>query len=113
MLGRILRRTGEIDNQAWLFVLAEPTLRKFSQRIADDLPEDLAVLCAVDAPAENVWGIADDKITPVPIEPSDQHISGFTSVDTGSAFSSSEMVSMKTYRISFSKDYRQQMLAIF
>jgi len=51
VLGRVLRRMGEIDDQAWLFVFAKPTLKRFSQRIADDLPEDLAVVCAIGAPA--------------------------------------------------------------
>ncbi|WP_437181349.1 DEAD/DEAH box helicase [Pseudomonas oryzihabitans] len=44
VLGRILRRTGHEDNQAWLYILAEPSLLKFSQRIAEDLPDDVAVL---------------------------------------------------------------------
>lgn len=44
VLGRVLRRMGESDDQAWLFMLAEPTLRRFAERIADDLPDDLAVL---------------------------------------------------------------------
>lgn len=44
VLGRVLRRTGENDDHAWLFVLAEPSLLLFSQRVADDLPDDLAVL---------------------------------------------------------------------
>lgn len=44
VLGRVLRRTGEDDYQAWLFVLAEPSLLLYSQRVAEDLPDDLAVL---------------------------------------------------------------------
>ncbi|WP_406820059.1 DEAD/DEAH box helicase [Pseudomonas sp. KnCO4] len=44
VLGRVLRRTGDEDHQAWLFVLAEPSLLLYSQRIAEDLPDDLAVL---------------------------------------------------------------------
>lgn len=44
VLGRILRRTGGEDSQAWLYVLAEPSLVQFSQRVAEDLPDDLAVL---------------------------------------------------------------------
>ncbi|MBN0259500.1 diguanylate cyclase, partial [Pseudomonas aeruginosa] len=39
VLGRVLRRTGESDDQAWLFMLAEPTLQSFAERIADDLPD--------------------------------------------------------------------------
>ncbi|MGP9738710.1 MULTISPECIES: DEAD/DEAH box helicase [Halomonas] len=44
VLGRILRRMGAEDTEAWLYVIAEPTLRKYSQRIANDLPEDLSAL---------------------------------------------------------------------
>ncbi|HGM4966025.1 TPA: DEAD/DEAH box helicase, partial [Pseudomonas putida] len=44
VLGRVLRRTGEKDHQAWLFVLAEPSLLLYSKRVAEDLPDDLAVL---------------------------------------------------------------------
>ncbi|WP_144962059.1 DEAD/DEAH box helicase [Pseudomonas oryzihabitans] len=44
VLGRILRRTGDKDNQAWLYVLAEPSLLHFSHRIAEDLHEDFAVI---------------------------------------------------------------------
>lgn len=29
---------------AWLFMLAEPRLHDFAKRIADDLPDDLAVM---------------------------------------------------------------------
>jgi hypothetical protein len=54
VLGRVLRRMGEIDDQSWLFVLAKPTLKRFSQRIAADLPEYLAVVCAIGAPAPEV-----------------------------------------------------------
>lgn len=44
VLGRILRKMGDSDDKAWLYVIAEPLLRKYSQRIADDLPEDQAML---------------------------------------------------------------------
>ncbi|WP_097302055.1 DEAD/DEAH box helicase [Pseudomonas chlororaphis] len=44
VLGRVLRRIGSEDCQAWLYVLAEPSLLQFSQRVAEDLPDDLAVL---------------------------------------------------------------------
>lgn len=44
VLGRILRRTADQDDQAWLYVLAEPALHRYSERVADDLPDDHAVL---------------------------------------------------------------------
>lgn len=46
VLGRILRKIGTDDREAWLYVIAEPTLRKYSQRIAHDLPEDQSTLQA-------------------------------------------------------------------
>ena len=46
VLGRILRKMGTDDREAWLYVIAEPTLRKYSQRIANDLPEDQSTLQA-------------------------------------------------------------------
>lgn len=44
VLGRVLRRTGSLDSEAWLYVLSEPSLLEYSQRVAEDLPDDLAVL---------------------------------------------------------------------
>ncbi|WP_157404861.1 DEAD/DEAH box helicase [Pseudomonas putida] len=44
VLGRVLGRTGPIDDNAWLYVLAEPSLLSFSHRIASDLPDDHAVI---------------------------------------------------------------------
>ncbi|WP_434519678.1 DEAD/DEAH box helicase [Pseudomonas sp. NFX1] len=44
VLGRVLRRTGHEDREAWLYVIAEPSLLQFSRRVAEDLPDDLAVL---------------------------------------------------------------------
>jgi superfamily II DNA or RNA helicase len=44
VLGRILRKMSDSDDKAWLYVIAEPLLRKYSQRIAEDLPEDQAML---------------------------------------------------------------------
>lgn len=53
VLGRVLRRLGDFDDQAWLYVLAEPALQQFSQRIADDIPDDLSLLRTVTAPFVN------------------------------------------------------------
>ncbi|MGV8268563.1 diguanylate cyclase, partial [Pseudomonas aeruginosa] len=53
VLGRVLRRTGESDDQAWLFMLAEPKLQGFPERIAHELPDDLAVLRGVQMPGFN------------------------------------------------------------
>lgn len=47
VLGRVLRRREGSDNHAWLFVIAEQKLKHFARRVADDLPDDLAVLSSV------------------------------------------------------------------
>lgn len=44
VLGRILRRYNDLDEEAWLFVLAEPSLLQYSERLADDLPNDRSVV---------------------------------------------------------------------
>lgn len=112
VLGRVLRRMGQIDDQAWLFVLAEPTLKRFSQRIADDLPEDLAVVCAVGLPAPEACS------TDGELDSSMHHVlkGQFSSTSTVSAQSllpSGDLASASSYQISFSKSYRQQLLAVF
>ena len=43
-LDHLGRKMGDSDVTAWLYVIAEPLLRKYSQRIADDLPKDQAML---------------------------------------------------------------------
>lgn len=68
VLGRILRRTGAQDSQAWLYVLAEPSLLLFSHRIAEDLPEDIAVIENVQVLKNNEAihnGITSDDFDPV------------------------------------------------
>ncbi|MCY1464198.1 hypothetical protein D9M71_821930 [compost metagenome] len=102
---------GDIDDQAWLFVLAEPTLRRFSQRIADDLPDDLAVVCTVSAPKFEPCSIEGEDLfaQALPGEPGNS-----PHVTTMQKFSSQvDLDPVSTYQISFSKNYRQQLLAVF
>ena len=114
MLGRILRRTGEADDQAWLFVLAEPTLERFSQRIADDLPDDLAVLSQVQMPATASGSTAGEIATNGHADDIGCGESGQASgMDAGSAFSLGDFAPEPTYQVSFSQHYRQQLLAFF
>ncbi|VVM82079.1 hypothetical protein PS647_02369 [Pseudomonas fluorescens] len=112
VLGRVLRRMGEIDDQAWLFVLAEPTLKRFSQRIADDLPDDLAVVCAVSASEFepcSIDGELDRSVQTLPGEPGSSALTA-----TAQKFLSQvDLAPISTYQISFSKNYRQQLLAVF
>lgn len=112
VLGRVLRRIGEPDDQAWLFMLAEPTLRSFAERIADDLPDDLAVLSQVKMPA-------------APAGPMAGWMEGVSDVDgscdseggqevgaaSRGAYSLIDFAAEPSYQVSFSQHYRQLLLA--
>jgi len=117
VLGRVLRRTGESDDQAWLFMLAEPTLQGFAERIADDLPDDLAVLRDVQMPGFNPGSRPEPMGTL-------GHVEGFDGVGLGSAepgigSQPTNIISLggyaiePAYQVSFSQHYRQQLLACF
>ena len=117
VLGRVLRRSGQSDDQAWLFVLAEPTLQSFSERIADDLPDDLAVLRDV-----QISGFNPDS-WPEPMGASG-HVEGIDGAglggaDPGIGSQTTNMISLggyatePAYQVSFSQHYRQQLLACF
>ncbi|MDU0583497.1 DEAD/DEAH box helicase [Pseudomonas aeruginosa] len=117
VLGRVLRRTGESDDQAWLFMLAEPTLQGFAERISDDLPDDLAVLSDVQMPGFNPGS------RPEPMSPLG-HVEGFDgaglgSVEPGIGSQPTDIISLdgfaieSAYQVSFSQHYRQQLLAFF
>lgn len=113
VLGRVLRRTGSTDDQAWLYVLAESTLEGFSQRVADDLPEDLAILSRVQIMA--------DDADAVPIEVSEPSFQQeyLLSDDARNAYElalglpSSGPDAASAYQLSFSQRYHQQLLALF
>lgn len=120
VLGRVLRRTGETDDQAWLFMLAEQTLQHLAERISDDLPDDLAVLTALPTPAPttdekpgligvvcNIEGLIDG------VEREPEQTIGSSSSNTSNVISLSGLASESTYQVSFSQHYRQQLLACF
>lgn len=112
VLGRVLRRVGEIDDRAWLLVLAEPTLTEFSHRIAEDLPDDLAILSTVGAPEPVAWAVTEDAVA----SKQDESEGKSNVLSTASArgfLSSRDFAVVTSYQISFSKDYRQQLLAVF
>lgn len=113
VLGRVIRRTGDTDKQAWLFMPAEPSLQRFAERIAEDLPDDLSVV---------------SHVTP----PSNESSSMNGLVVMGDVFNEKcrpdmeslkeiNMVSNKTclgddlneYRVSFSQQYRQMLIKCF
>ncbi|TLP68402.1 diguanylate cyclase [Pseudomonas nitroreducens] len=117
VLGRVLRRTGESDDQAWLFMLAELTLQGFAERIADDLPDDLAVLNAVQTPAAT----SDAKPGLIGTVGNIHGLEGNTgsNADQPLGAVASTMISLggvtaePSYQVSFSQHYRQQLLACF
>ncbi|MCY1530884.1 hypothetical protein D9M68_660910 [compost metagenome] len=117
VLGRVLRRIGESDDQAWLFMLAELTLQGFAERIADDLPDDLAVLNPVQAPAftpDARPGLIDIVGN---LNGPDRNPGGNTDQIIGAV--ATNMISLagvtagSIYEVSFSQHYRQQLLACF
>lgn len=114
VLGRVLRRMGEPDDQAWLFMLAEPTLRSFAERIADDLPDDLAVLSQVQIPAAPAGSMADGMGAD---RENDGSIDGEAGQALGAAaagaYSLGDFVAEPSYQVSFSQHYRQLLLACF
>ncbi|MGZ7456729.1 DEAD/DEAH box helicase [Pseudomonas sp. Ma2-10] len=112
VLGRILRRVGEIDDRAWLFVLAEPTLTQFSHRIGEDLPDDLAILSAVGRGEPIVWAATEDAVASMQDE-SEGKFNVMSATSARGFLSTSDSAAVTSYQISFSKDYRQQLLAVF
>ena len=117
VLGRVLRRTGESDHQAWLFMLAEPTLQGFAERISDDLPDDLAVLKYVQMPGLTPGS----KLDPIG---EFGHVEGVDGAgvgcgEQGTGSQATNIISLggyateSAYQVSFSQHYRQQLLACF
>lgn len=115
VLGRVLRRIGESDDQAWLFMLAEPTLQGFAERIAEDLPEDLAVLNEVRVLTFRLsteqslsHPIGNDDHRGESIECEDQQVIGAPPTNVVSLGGGATGPS---YQVSFSQNFRQQLLA--
>src|SRR3990167_6544448 len=117
VLGRVLRRTGESDDQAWLFMLAEPTLQGFAERIANDLPDDLAVLSEVQTPTPTPDLKPDLIVTAGHIDGMDGAALGRAgqAIELGSTniISIADFAAEPAYQVSFSQHYRQQLLACF
>lgn len=114
ILGRVLRRVGYHDDQAWLFMLAEPILHGFAERISDDLPDDLAVLSHLQASpdahlaVDGAKRIEDDES----VDTCSKSESGRQLGSPGS-FSLKGFVPETCYQLSFSQHYRQLLLACF
>ncbi len=114
VLGRVLRRIGELDEQAWLFMLAEPTLRRFAERIADDLPDDLAILSQVQIPAASAGSITDGKgAASKGCGSSSGEAGQFPRTSAVGGYSLGDFTVEPSYQVSFSQHYRQLLLACF
>ncbi|MFZ3184575.1 MAG: helicase-related protein, partial [Pseudomonas sp.] len=117
VLGRVLRRTGQTDDRAWLFMLAEPTLQRLAERIADDLPDDLAVWSAVQMPVVSSGSDIGWIGSAGNIDGHGGSIAGGAEQAVGlgamSTYSQADFVAESSYQVSFSKHYRQQLLACF
>lgn len=112
VLGRVLRRTSHIDEQAWLFMLAEPTLKGFAERIAEDLPEDLAVLSQFELTAvssESYLSETDAGGLAI-IGQGDQELEAPSCGHDGEIVPA---VDSPSYQVSFSPHYRELLLACF
>ena len=117
VLGRVIRRIGEPDDQAWLFMLAEQTLQGFAERISDDLPDDLAVLNEVQMPATSLGSKPSLISVAGNLDGVDNEI-GFgarQAIGSGETniISLGELATEPSYQVSFSQHYRQQLLACF
>ena len=117
VLGRVLRRIGEPDDQAWLFMLAEPTLQGLAERIADDLPDDLAVLNEVQMPTSNSGSKTGWVGAVVNIDGLDDRIGNGAEQAIGSGATSiislGDFATEPSHQVSFSQHYRQHLLACF
>lgn len=113
VLGRVLRRTGVKDDQAWLYVLAESTLEGFSQRVAHDLPEDLAVLNRVYASVEQPETLIEEGSTSCQLGllSDDRDTQAGHELLLEEPLKAPDTASM--YQLSFSQRYHHQLLALF
>jgi hypothetical protein len=99
-----------------LFVLAEQKLKYFSQRIADDLPEDMAVLSYVHARETDLCSSAD--YSAFGRQDGELENRGAVCTCAGSAgvrhaLSQGGIAAIPSYQVSFSQHFRQQLLAAF
>ena len=112
VLGRVLRRTSETDEQAWLFMLAEPTLKSYAERIAEDLPEDLAVLSQFELTASSPESFLSDADAGglAKINHRGQELG---SSSDGPDVEMAPALDSPSYQVSFSPYYRELLLACF
>lgn len=113
VLGRVVRRIGVDDRLAWLFMLAEPSLKLFAERISEDLPDDLAVLSQVELPSSpsgQAQGVSESYNEPGRISPSETSASEGNSLPCALEY---KLAETPNYRVSFSHHYRKVLLTFF
>ncbi|WP_409321456.1 DEAD/DEAH box helicase [Pseudomonas monteilii] len=115
VLGRVLRRTGAFDDNAWLYVLAEPSLLNFSHRIASDLPDDNAVIDLI-APF-NTYTIDPANINRTYNSTNgeaDERIAIHASkTEPGELISNSDFEICRSHRIELTSSLRTEVLSIY
>ncbi|MGD6736144.1 DEAD/DEAH box helicase [Photobacterium leiognathi subsp. mandapamensis] len=114
VLGRILRVTNSVNQDAWLYTFAESNLVEFAERIEQDIPESCLYI-DVEQPVEDIISNTKVKAT----ESSTTTDSGFSSllIDwedevSNSSNSSSEMIYQESERIKLGQ-YRERVIAAF
>lgn len=112
VLGRILRRLGNEDYCAWLYILAEPSLLEFSQRISQDLPDDVAVLKNVQVSKRN------DESLRISCNDERQLRSDYLDVKIGRRLSAEEEFDATVgedslLNVELSKDFRTEILSLY
>lgn len=111
VLGRVLRRTSRVDEQAWLFMLAEPTLQSYAERINEDLPEDLAVLHHLQLSASAVEGVVTEDTNVNEMDEQERSEPSLSACQLD--FEHAAVCDGPNYQISFSQRYRELLLACF
>ncbi|MGO4368782.1 DEAD/DEAH box helicase [Pseudomonas sp. PAB10] len=116
VLGRILRRSSDADNKAWLFVLAEPALQQYSERLADDLPDDHAVLSVVCSSKFESGGKLEEyscDLSGLEIAILDSSMGGtFARMGINHEISILGSSESAAYELNFSQHYRTQLLSV-
>lgn len=112
VLGRVLRRKGKEDGLAWLYTLAEPKMKEFASRIAEDLPDEHSVITHVVSGeligVEGCSSLDNDRYLD-----DDKESSSHLEADSNTATIGSEASPARNYSISFSQNYWHKILSFY
>lgn len=113
VLGRILRQMGSTDQVAWLYAIAEPILRDYSGRIAEDLPDAQAVLTSLDLsrPDENDHDAPSSALDDMNRTDQGEYDEG-QAVEMIKSGGSGLSKALPMYAINFSNYYREYLMTI-